>query len=47
MGVLASGHGLPPGFLGVAFASTERGKALVMRVENESIIIRLVFGGGL
>jgi hypothetical protein len=35
--------------LGVVFgfASAVRGKALVIRVEKESMIIRLVLGGGL
>jgi hypothetical protein len=36
----------PPGFLGVALESTVLGKALLISVENESMMIRLVFRGG-
>ena len=42
----SAGVFLPAGFLGVPFASVDRGNALVISVENESITIRLVFGGG-
>ena len=35
-----------PGFLGVAAASRFRGNALLIKVENESMTIRLVLGGG-
>jgi len=34
-----------PGFLGVPLASVDRGNALVISVEKESITIRLAFGG--
>ncbi len=37
---------VPPGFLGVVVASTVLGNALPIKVENESIIIRLVLAGG-
>lgn len=37
---------LPPGFLGIAALSTVRGNAVVMSEENESMMIRLVFGAG-
>jgi hypothetical protein len=37
---------IPPGFLGLAPESTVLGNALLMSVENESMISRLVFCGG-
>jgi hypothetical protein len=37
---------LPPGFRGGALLSAERGNEQVIREEKESIMIRLVFGGG-
>jgi hypothetical protein len=37
---------LPLGFLGVALESTVLGKALLVSVENESMMIRLAFSGG-
>jgi hypothetical protein len=43
---ISDGSDLPLGFLGVAVTSTFLGNALLMSVEKESIIIRLVFGGG-
>lgn len=42
----AEGFGAP-GFLGVAFESAFLGNAQAMSVEKESIIMRLVFSGGL
>lgn len=39
-------EGLAPGFLGVAFTSSVRGNALLISVENESMMIRLLFCGG-
>ena len=36
----------PPAFLGVAVASVLRGKAVVISEENESMMIKLVFGAG-
>ena len=41
-----SWRNIPPGFLGVDVVSAVRGKALLMRVEKESIIISPVLGGG-
>lgn len=35
-----------PGFLGVPFGSVDRGNALAISVEKESITIKPVFGGG-
>lgn len=39
-------YNIPPGFFGVDVESTFRGNALSIKVENESIIIKLVFLGG-
>tara|TARA_R110002060_G_scaffold24178_1_gene32825 strand:+ start:413 stop:802 length:390 start_codon:yes stop_codon:yes gene_type:complete len=44
-GARIAGEFLPPGFLGVPLASVDRGNALVISVEKESITIRLAFGG--
>jgi hypothetical protein len=37
---------IPPGFRGVEVEPTVRGNAVPMRVENESMTSRLVFGAG-
>jgi hypothetical protein len=39
-------EGLGAPAIGVAFESAFRGKALLIRVENESMMMRLVRGGG-
>lgn len=37
---------IPPGFLGAALESALRGNAHAMRVEKESMMMRLVLAGG-